>query len=701
MKKITNILAYVAFVLFAVSCAKSTDEVKLVMGDNEGALALNIDYGTTRGEVSADQAFSMKIYRYGAANSTGERAKELVRKYTSQSDVPQYIYLLKDDYCVSVTVGEKVNASFEEKYYVGSADFTITPSKVAEVDVTCKMQNISAAVKFDTTVEEHFTGGYYTYICASDSFNLDQAVAGKVPTLKYESSSTGYFMLPKGCKNLSWYFYGTDGTTPVAQSGVIKDVEPLTLYTLNFKYSKDAPGFLVISATVDTSAEHRDDKISFSPDPTVKGDGFNIKEKYNYVSGSRKYVVTALDNITQLNITTPDATLDLLSGTYAGVAVTEVSKKEYHIVLSEEFFATLAGGEQEFSFRIKDASGGVGFTTVTYGIQGVLPIGDDDYDLWFTSADFQAVAFNNPSNVKVGFRLKGGEWTMLNASAAGSENMYNALANTFTANKTYEYAMFIGSTQVGKILTINTPAGAQIPEADFEHWVTADDGSACPTSSVLTATWDTGNHATATLGLENLTYGKNEPRPGSAGSTSAYLHSIKATVFGVGKFAAGNLFVGKFVRIDGMGGIVDFGKRFDYTARPTALKFWMKNNSGTINEGSHTTGADLIKIYVCLCDRPLKDPTDPEGDIVPYTVNTNDESTLFDPTTAPNVIAYGVYESKTSTPNWTEMTIDLTYKDNNTKPNSIVLTFTCSGYGDYFTGSTNSWMYVDDVELVY
>ncbi len=692
MKKIFNILAYAALALFAVSCAESTDEIKLVMGDNEGALALSIDYGTTRADETTEQAFSMKIYRYGTPDSTGERTKELVRKFTSRNDVPQYIYLLKDDYCVSVTVGEKKEASFDEKYYCGSADFTITPSKVAEVEVKCVMQNIAAAVKYDTSVSSHFTGGYYTYVCAAESFNLDNAVTGKVPTLKYESSKTGYFMLPKGCTNLSWYFYGTDGTTPVSQSGVIKDVEPLTLYTLNFKYSKDANGFLVISATVDTSVEHRDDKISFSPDPTVKGDGFDINEKYNYVSGERKYIVTALDNITQLNITTADSTLDLLNGTYPGIAITQISAKEYHVVLSEAFFASLGGGEQELAFRIKDASGGVGYTAVTYGVQGVLPISADSYDLWFTTADFSAMAFNNPSNVKVGFRLVGGSWSMLNASAAGEANIYNALTNNFAANKTYEYVMFIGENQVGKVLTVTTPGGAQIPEADFENWTTHTNGAACPTSSYLTGMWDTGNHATAEIGAGDLTYSSNDVRPGSSGTKSAYLHSMKATVFGIGKFAAGNLFIGKFQRIVGTGGIVDFGKPFEFTARPTALKFWMKNNCGTINEGSHTSGTDLVKIFVCLCDRPTG---------TPYTVNTNDENTLFNPNTAPNVIANGVIENTTSHPEWTEITIPLTYKDNNTKPNFLVLTYTCSGYGDYFTGSTNSWMYIDDVEFVY
>ena len=155
-------------------------------------------------------------------------------------------------------------------------------------------------------------------------------------------------------------------------------------------------------------------------------------------------------------------------------------------------------------------------------------------------------------------------------------------------------------------------------------------------------------------------------------------------------FDAGNLFMGKFVQISGMGGIVDFGKPFEYTARPKAVKFWMKNNCGTINLGDHTSGTDLTKIFICLCDRTE-----------PYRVDTNDENTLFNPSTAPNVIANGIYESTSSVSEWTEITIPIEYKDNSTKPNFMVFTFTCSGYGDYFTGSTDSYMYIDDIELVY
>ena len=69
----------------------------------------------------------------------------------------------------------------------------------------------------------------------------------------------------------------------------------------------------------------------------------------------------------------------------------------------------------------------------------------------------------------------------------------------------------------------------------------------------------------------------------------------------------------------------------------------------------------------------------------------------------PGVIAYNCWTGTDSRSEWTEITLDLHYYDtaNTTKPNVLVLTFTCSGYGDYLCGSTDSWMKIDDVEFVY
>ncbi|MBQ8853698.1 MAG: DUF4493 domain-containing protein [Alistipes sp.] len=680
MRKILNFIVCASFALLSAACSNQAEQ-SLDMAENEGVLALNIDLENTRAQIDPTAEFELKIYRYAA-----DQNKELVRKYTSITEIPQYIWLIKDNYCAQVKVGTKTLASFTDKYYTGTKDFTITAGSVENVTVECEMVNIPVAVAYDTTVAAHFTGEYYTYVSASNSLDLEATKAGKVPTLKYTDSAEGYFILPDGTTNLSWYFYGTDGQTPVTTSGVIENVEAQKLYTLKFKYSKDAPGGLTIVATVDTTVEHRDDKVAFSPDPTVKGVGFDVKTPYNYSSGTRTYTVVALDTINTLSITYGDSTFDLLGNTYDGIAVTKVSAKEYSVALSEQFFANLYGGTQTIAFRIKDASGGVGYQECVYNIQGILPI--NAYDLWFNTADFSAHSFSG--DVTIGYRIDSGEWKQLTVSTAGAANTYNATATDFAAGKNYEYALFAAGVQVGRSLKVTTPSGSQIPESGFEVWTTASDEASCPAADPNALFWDTGNHATAGLVGSQLTVGSTDVREGATGTMSAYMKSIKASVMGIGKFAAGNLFVGRFVAIDGMGGIVEFGRSFDFTARPKALRFWMKNHQGTINEGSHTSGTDLAKVYCCFTDRK-------------FTVNTNKQETFFTPDlNTEGILAKAYWESTEDHNEWTLMELPIEYKEGVTaKPTLLIITFSCSGYGDYFTGSTDSYMYVDDVEFVY
>ena len=256
---------------------------------------------------------------------------------------------------------------------------------------------------------------------------------------------------------------------------------------------------------------------------------------------------------------------------------------------------------------------------------------------------------------------------------------FSAILRGLTPEASYEVIAYSDESS-SDVMEFTTGGFYELPNADMEDWSNKDSKIWCPTSSLLDATWDTGNH---------LTSPSDDVRPGSTGVKSAYMASMKASVMGIGKFAAGNLFVGTFVQIDGMGGIVDFGKPMT-AVRPTGIKLWIKNNCGTINEGNHTSGIDLTKLYACICNHTE-----------PYRVNTNKEETLFNPTNAPGVIAYTVYESTTSISNWTEITMPFNYTDFVSEPNMFVFTLTCSGYGDYFTGSTQSWMYVDDIEILY
>ena len=66
-----------------------------------------------------------------------------------------------------------------------------------------------------------------------------------------------------------------------------------------------------------------------------------------------------------------------------------------------------------------------------------------------------------------------------------------------------------------------------------------------------------------------------------------------------------------------------------------------------------------------------------------------------------DVIAYGEVVFTTSVDEWREFTVKLDYTATDVVPTHLMIVCSASRYGDYFTGSSDSVMWVDDFELVY
>ena len=322
-----------------------------------------------------------------------------------------------------------------------------------------------------------------------------------------------------------------------------------------------------------------------------------------------------------------------------------------------------------------------------------LYIEPKDVEVEFTGVDAWAQRIwlygEGRANSDLGFKYRKvgqQEWTNVEGVTVDG-GRFSAVVEGLDVLTSYEVYAF-SNDKTTDVVTVTTEDILELPNAGLEEWHKSGD-IVFPYAKGFSPFWATGNEGAA-MAKTTLTEPSEDVRPGSEGKYSASLQSKKAAIAGLGKFAAGNLFVGRFVDIDRMGGIVEFGREFNFSARPKKLRFWMKNNEGTINEGSHTTGTDIAKVYCCFTDRK-------------YTVNTNKEETLFNPAlTTEGVLATATWQSSESHAEWTMMELDIEYKEGmTTKPTQLVMTFTCSGYGDYFTGSTNSWMMVDDVEFVY
>ncbi len=672
-------------VLVVAACSKDT-ETRVEVATDGGAMRLSV---AAQADVMANDSVVIKIYKV-----EGEE-ESLIRRYSSLNDVPEYLSLLAGDYVAKVQVGEKHAVSYDQKYYYGESAFEVKAGEVAAVTVDCKLHSTIVAVNYDATVAEKLSEGYFTTVAIAESYDAGAIATGDVLSLTFEESKEGYVVMPEGQTSLYWHFEGTHPVEgDIVKEGLIENIKSSARYTITLKYSEDAPGSLVFEATVDESIEECDDTIIFSPDPTILGDGFDMTEEQLSTTASRTYNVASLAAISTMTITIDGTEYDLLTSAPEGITVDKSDDLNYKVTVNEAFFNAVAGGDQALVFYVEDVDGGKVEKEVAYSVQGVMPLTNADYDLWFGNVTFKANVINTAAtSVKIAYSADGSTWTEVDAVAA-ADGTYTATGADFAAEKNYTYKLVVDSADAGKALTHQTAPGAQIPNGDMESWSTSG-GVVYPYAAGASPFWLTGNDGAAMAGA-TLTQSSTDVRPGSTGQYSAYLKSQKAAVMGIGKFAAGNLFVGTF-SMSGLNGTVNFGRDFNFTAKPKSLSFWMKHNEGTINENS---GKPASGLDMCTANVIITNWTEP------YAVDTSNTDTFFtmaDLATMEGVIGYGYYQTTSSNTEWTEYTLDITYREDmkDAKPTKLVVSFTPSGYGDYFCGSTDSWMYVDDVVFNY
>jgi hypothetical protein len=315
------------------------------------------------------------------------------------------------------------------------------------------------------------------------------------------------------------------------------------------------------------------------------------------------------------------------------------------------------------------------------------------------------------SGTTLGFRYRkagDSEWIEVdNVTTDGG--MFEARVGALTPHTDYEVVAY-SDENTSAVKRVTTEGILPLENGDFEKWETIRK-IVCPYYTEEDAFWGTGNPGAAMVNA-TVTDKSDDVRPGSSGVYSARLESKFANLAGIGKFAAGNLFIGKYVSTVGTNGIVGFGHPF--AARPTALKLWIKYNCGAIDRiGTQPAGSSLQvgdsdegSVFIALGTWTAEEYGRDATGVVqgtaksPVIVDTRDRGTFFNPSSE-GVVAYGELLLKQSVDQWTEYTIDLDYTTTSVVPTHIIIVCSSSRYGDYFTGSTQSVMWLDDMELVY
>ena len=302
-----------------------------------------------------------------------------------------------------------------------------------------------------------------------------------------------------------------------------------------------------------------------------------------------------------------------------------------------------------------------------------------------------------------GFEIKekdAEEWQKVDASYITTNGgSFTARVPHLTAATTYVCRAYSGEDK-GEEIEFTTGTAAELPNGSFNDWHKvgkvwnpwAEDG---------TPIWDSGNDGATTLG-ESITTPTSDTWSGApAGGQAAQLSSKFVGIGSVGKFAAGNLFIGEYIRTDGTNGILGFGKPF--TARPTKLKGYYKYATAPIDNLPSKSNTDdynrflpyqgkpdTCSVYIALGDWDS-----------PVEIRTNAKDRKLFEKNDSHVIAYAEFNSGTTVSSYTPLELELKYNSISRIPTYLIVVCSASKYGDFFTGGSGATLIIDEFSLEY
>lgn len=662
-------------------------------------------------------------------------AKGAVRKYTGVGNVPAGgISLVSDNYVAEVWAGDSVPASFDHRYFKGREPFAVQAGRTAEVTVECRIANSVVAVEYEPAVDDVLTD--YT-----------MTVGHKAGELTFngreDEGRPGYFMMPSFDKNLTCTLTGkkTDGSD-FTYTRVIEDAKPCTKYLVKVKHGgpvEDEIGGALISIEVDDTEIEVEDVVEIYSAPTVEGTNFDITkpvmgqegqltEKKVWIKSTKGFkdlVVSCPGFSTLLGISGDDfevfgmadnvkQALEAKGFSYQHFTHEGSDFEEIKLVFDDAFMNLFPNGEHNVLFTVTDNNGKTG-TGVMQIILSDAKMRTDavvDADVWATKATLRGTVMKPElSGFAFNYRERGAQqWQTVAVDGAFGEGASMSVELTGLASGTiYEYQAVCDGFDTSDVMTFTTESELQLPNAGMEEWDTSGKAHLiCAPGGELF--WDSGNHGSSTMG-KNVTQRASDVK--HSGDYSAKLESQFVGVGTIGKFAAGNLFVGQYLKTLGTNGSLGWGRPF--ASRPKALKVYVQYTPAAVTD----IGKDIPStvpvpakgdmdcgiIYVAIVDESKKETNDvdagkpKEWPVVIKTADKNKDRKLFSKNDE-NVIAYGEHVFTEATGDMIEVEIPLEYYKTDVKASNIIVTCSASKYGDYFTGGP-SVMYVDDFELVY
>lgn len=301
---------------------------------------------------------------------------------------------------------------------------------------------------------------------------------------------------------------------------------------------------------------------------------------------------------------------------------------------------------------------------------------------------------SRPSGLSFKYRKKGASsWTAADASTVE----YNNTTKTFTgeirglsSSSSYEFCATsdLDADANNQSVAFTTAGAPTLYNMSFDDWYLSGKIWYPYAQGASPSVWDSANPGAANFIGSSTTPEETTVAVSGTGKNAARLESKWAVL----AFAAGNIYTGKFGKINGKGAILDWGVEF--TGRPVALKGYYNYTPKKIDRTESPYESMAGTMDKCQFQVILTDWTGP------FTINTT-SGTFVDLDNDPSIIAYSKFESEEATNGYKELTIPITYRDTNRTPSYIVITCCASYLGDYFTGGVGSLLYVDELSFEY
>lgn len=704
-------LAAAAFLASLVSCKRMDVDVR---ENATGYLYVSLERDDSEELVfksvsDTDAAFVLKIY------NELDQLVATVEDHRTLGETPLALNVGK--YTVTATSADApAAAQFDAPFYSGTAGFEVLPDQVTNIDITCSLANVKVTAVFSDEIKKNFK----TY-----ALTVSNGSAALVFSNQDGSEDKTAYFSPTGTLTWTLHLENNDGQE-YTLSDTYQDVKPKQHYRLSFELEEKeefgAGGFYIVLD--DTMTEKKYDLVLDFGDEDVpeSSSDFEIPENgvlelnagdntskvltFTSQDGFRNLILSYGPTVSAMSaVRTSTAQVDLVGATSEEIAALEAAgirtaaveegATEAKVDITD-YIAAYPIGSTTVSVLAVDVNGAFKETSVDFVLRSPVEVEAVSADPWamFATVKGKWFAEAQPSGIAFQYR-KASESTWTDIAAvtpdAGTRT-YTAMITGLKPQTEYVFRAVSDKDKETKEITFTTETAEVLHNMSFDNWY--QEGKAWyPNASSSDFIWDSANGGTANLplGLGIVpTTPTSEVAVSGDGKQAAQLKSAATA----GKFAAGNLFTGKFGKatLNPVGAELDWGVPF--TSRPLALKGYFKYDPKTIDyasgDYSHLKGTqDMCQIQILLSDWTA-----------PFHVNTGaNQFVQFD--SDPNIIAYGSFEYGEMTDGYQPFEIRLDYRDETKIPTYIVIVAAASRYGDYYTGGVGSTLLLDEFEFVY